>query len=114
MRLLAAAAVLLLLGAAPLQAGTAKECTNLAARIDNDVSSPSGVRVSISAYNRCSDNVDGSEVGFTVKALAAGGAVVGSQRGSFGGSIAPGTTAQTKVFVVCEPDGVRSVTVEAQ
>ena len=37
-----------------------------------------------------------------------------SQRGSFGGSIAPGKTAETKVFVVCEPDGVQSVTVEAQ
>jgi hypothetical protein len=114
MRLLAAVALGFLLCAAPLRAGTAKECTDLAARIDNDVSSPSGVRVSVTARNHCQEDVDGSEVAFKVKALGGGGNPIASQYGSFGSSIRPGATAETKVFVVCDPERVRSVTVEPQ
>lgn len=114
MRLLAAAALGFFLCADPLRAGTAKECTDLAAKIDNDVSSPSGVRVTITARNHCQEDIEGGEVAFKVKALSSGNAVVASQRGNFGGSISPGATAETKVFVVCDPDRVRSVKVEAR
>lgn len=114
MRLVAAAATFFFLVSASLGADSAKECTDLAVRIDNDVSSPSGVRVGISARNHCQDHVDGNDVSFKVKVHASGGAVVGTQRGSFGGSIAPGATVETKVFVVCDPDIVRSVTLETR
>ena len=112
MRALTAAALGFLLGACSLLAGTAKECTDLSARIDNDVSSPSGVRVSITARNHCQEDIDGSDVSFRVKVVGSGGGVLGSQSGNFGGSIGPGHTAETKVFVVCDPDRARSVTVD--
>ena len=111
-RTLTATVLGLLLVAGSLQAGSAKECTDLAARIDTDVSSPAGVRVSITARNHCQEDIDGSDVAFRVKALGSGGGALASQYGRFGGSIAPGKTAETKVFVVCDPDRVRSVTVE--
>ena len=113
MRLLSAAAVVLFLAAPLLRAGNAKDCVNLTARIDNDVSSPSGVRVNIEARNQCQDDVDASKISFKVKALGPGNAVIATQRGRFGGSIAPRGLAETKVFVVCDPDRVKSVSVES-
>jgi hypothetical protein len=113
MRALPAAAIGLLLAAAPLRSESAKECVDLTARIDNDVSSPSGVRVTIAARNHCQEDVNGSKVRFQVRALGPGNAVIATQRGKFGGSIAPRELVETKVFVVCDPDRIRSVTVEA-
>ena len=112
MRRLSTASLAFLLVAAPLFGGDAKDCLDLTAKIDNDVSSPSGIRVSITGRNHCQEDVDGSDVSFRVKALGSGGGVVASQYGRFGGSIAPGQTVETKVFVVCDPDRVRSVKVE--
>jgi hypothetical protein len=113
MRLLPAAATGFLLGAAFLQAETAKECLDLAARIDHDISSPSGVRVTITGRNHCQEDIDSREFQFKVKVLAPGNSLVGTQHGKFGGIVAPGRVVETKVFVECDPDRVRSVTVEA-
>jgi len=105
-------AVLGLFLAALLWAADPKDCITLSARQDNDVSSPSGVRVTINGYNRCSEDINGYHCRFTVNAIGTGGKVVASQSGSFGGTIAPGGRVETKVFVVCDPDRVRSITVE--
>ena len=86
---------------------------DLSARIDPDVSSPSGVRVTITGRNHCAEDIDGRELRFKVKVLAPGSAVVGVQRGRFGGMVAPGARVETMVFVECDPDRARSVTVEA-
>jgi hypothetical protein len=113
MRRLPTASLAFLLVAAPLFGGDAKDCLDLTAKVDNDVSSPSGVRVSITGRNHCQEEIDGSRSSFKVKALGSGSAVIATQRGRLGGTIAPGGRAETKVFVVCDPDRVRSVTVEA-
>jgi hypothetical protein len=114
MRRLPTVSLAFLLVAAPLSGGGAKDCLDLTAKIDNDVSSPSGVRVSITGRNHCQEEIDGSTSSFKVKALGSGNAVIATQWGRLGGTIAPGGQAETKVFVVCDPDRVRSVTVEAR
>jgi hypothetical protein len=103
----------ILLLASPLLGADAKDCLDLAAKIDHDISSPSGVRVSITGRNHCQEDIDSRELPFKVKVLAPGNAVVGTQRGRFGGMVAPGGVVETKVFVECDPDRARSVTVEA-
>ena len=102
--LLSSAAVLL--GAEP------KDCLTLDARIDNDISSPSGVRVTITGRNNCSEDLDGYDAKFKVQAIGMGGAAIATQNGRFGGTIAPHAQAETKVFVACDPERVRSVRVE--
>ena len=103
----------ILLLASPLLGADAKDCLDLAAKIDHDISSPSGVRVTITGRNHCGEDVDSRGLQFRVKVLAPGNSVVGTQRGRFGGMVAPGVVVETKVFVECDPDRVRSVTVEA-
>jgi hypothetical protein len=97
-----------------LFAANPKDCVDLSARQDNDVSSPSGIRVTINGYNRCSEDMDGYRCRFRVDAIGPGGKVIASQSGTFGGTLAPGGRAETKVFVVCDPERVRYITVEAQ
>lgn len=106
-------AVVLLLAAAPLASESAGECMDLSARIDHDVSSPSGVRVTITGRNHCAEDIDSHQVGFKVKVLGSGSSLVGTQHGRFGGMVAPGRSVETMVFVECDPDRARSVTVEA-
>jgi hypothetical protein len=114
MRVFRTSAAVLLLAAGPLFAGDAKSCLDLSARIDNDVSSPSGVRVTINGHNHCSEDLDGHEARFKVMAIGAGGAIIATQNGRFGGTVAPGGQAETKVFVSCDPERVRSIRVEAR
>lgn len=103
----------ILLLASPLLGADARECLDLAAKIDHDVSSPSGVRVTITGRNHCQEDIDSRQLRFKVKVLASGSSVVGTQRGRFGGMVAPGALVETMVFVECDPDRARSVTVEA-
>jgi hypothetical protein len=103
----------ILLLSSSLLGADAKDCLDLAARIDHDISSPSGVRVTITGRNHCQEEIDSRDLSFKVKVLAPGNVVVGTQRGRFGGMVAPGGRVETKVFVECDPDRARSVTVEA-
>ena len=109
-----AAAFWLLLGAFPLPAGSSKECLDLAVTRDNDVSSPSGIRVTITGRNHCSEDLDGSTSRFTVTALGSGGAEIATQNGRFGGTIAAHGHVETKVFLMCDPERVRSLRVAAR
>ena len=104
----------LLLAACPLLGGSGKECLDLAVTRDHEVSSPSGVRVTITGRNRCSEDLDGSRSRFKVTALGTGGAEIATQSGRFGGTVAAHGRAETKVFLVCDPDRVRSLRVEAR
>jgi hypothetical protein len=97
-----------------LFAANPRECVDLSARQDNDVSSPSGIRVMINGYNRCSEDIDGGATHFRVNVIGASGAAIARQSGRFGGTIRPGGRVETLVFVVCDPERVRSITVEAQ
>jgi hypothetical protein len=97
-----------------LFAANPKDCVNLSARQDSDVSSPSGIQVTINGYNHCSEDIDGSAVQFRVNAIGTSGGAIARQSGRFGGTITPGGRVETRVFVVCDPERVRSVTVEAQ
>ena len=107
-------AALGLLFASCLFAANPTDCVNLSARQDTDVSSPSGIQVTINGYNHCSEDIDGSATHFRVNAIGPSGTAIAKQSGSFGGTITPGGRAETRVFVVCDPERVRSVTVEAQ
>jgi len=114
MRVFRTSAAVLLLAAGPLFAADAKKCLDLSARIDDDISSPSGVRVTINGHNHCSEDLDGNEARFKVMAIGAGGAVIAMQNGRFGGTVAPGGQIETKVFVSCDPERVRSIRAEAR
>ena len=102
----------LLLAASPAGAVEPKDCVSVSAKIDDDTHSPSGIRVIVTGRNRCSEDVDSGRVRFLVVAHGAGNATVGSQRGSFGGTVAPNGSVETLVFVVCDPDRARSVSVQ--
>lgn len=104
----------LVLAALGLLAASPKDCLQLSASEDSDVHSPSGVRVTVRGYNRCSEDLNGTDCRFRVDAVGPGGNVLASQSGQFGGSVAPGARVETKVFVVCDPDRVRSIRVEAR
>jgi hypothetical protein len=108
------AALGLLLTACPLLGGSGKECLDLSVTQDNDVSSPSGVRVTVTGRNRCSQDLDGGRSRFKVTAIGTGGAEIATQSGRFGGTVAAHGRAETKVFLVCDPERVRSLRVEAQ
>jgi len=103
-----------LLLASCLLAADPKDCITLSAKVDHDVSSPSGVRVTVSGYNHCSEDIDGDATAFRVNAVGDGGKVIASQSGTFEGTIAHGARVETKVFVLCDPNRVRSITVEAR
>ena len=113
MRILCAASVLVLgLAAAAAAGANPKDCLDLSASQDSDVSSPTGVQVTVTGRNHCADSVDSSRAWFTVHAIDRGNHVIGSQGGTFGPVLAPGGSAETRVFVVCDPDKVGSVRVE--
>ena len=114
MRRIRTAALGLLLAASFVLAAEPKDCLDLSARQDNDTHSPSGILVTINGYNHCSEDLDGSRCRFRVHALGPGGNVIASQSGRFGGTVASGGRVETKVFVACDPDRVRSISVEAQ
>jgi len=97
-----------------LFAANPRECVDLSARQDNDVSSPSGIRVLINGYNHCSEDIDGGGTHFRVNVIGASGTAIARQSGRFGGTIRPGGRVETLVFVVCDPERVRSITAEAQ
>jgi len=112
MRSLITTAALMLALEASVGAANPKDCFALSASQDQDVSSPSGIRVTITGRNQCGESVDGSEVWFKVKVIDRGNSVIGSQQGHFGGTVAPGGSTETKLFVVCDPYKVTSVSVE--
>jgi hypothetical protein len=112
MRIVRAGLAVLLLTAPCLRAAEPKDCLAVSARIDNDTHSPSGIRVIVIGRNRCSEDVDTGRVSFLVTAHGSGTSVVGSQHGNFGGTAAPNASVETLVFVVCDPDRVRSVSVK--
>jgi hypothetical protein len=114
MRKIRAAVLALLLGAAPVWGANPKECMDISASQDSDVHSPSGVRVTIRGTNRCSEEIDSGSIAFRVTALGTGDAVLAAQRGRFGGKVAPHGQVETKVFVLCDPERVRAVRVEAE
>jgi hypothetical protein len=104
--------LVLLTSAAVLLGAEPKDCLRLDARIDNDVSSPSGIRVTITGRNNCSEDLDGHDAAFKVQAMGMSGSAIATQNGRFGGTIPTGGQVETKVFVACDPDRVRSVRVE--
>jgi hypothetical protein len=106
--------VLALLFAASAFGASPKDCLDLTARIDNDISSPSGIRVIVGGRNRCSEDLDGSEARFKVTAIGTGGVPIATQSGRFGGTVAAHGRVETMVFVSCDPERVRSVRVEAR
>jgi hypothetical protein len=114
MRRIRTAALGLLFTACALLAANPKDCLDLSAREDSDVHSPSGIRVTVNGYNRCAEDLDGGLCRFRVNALGPGGNVIATQSGRFGGTVASHGRVETKVFVVCDPDRVRSISVEAQ
>ena len=72
------------------------------------------MRVLVGGRNHCGETLDGYSCRFRVRVLGAGAKEIATQNGSFGGSIDPRATVETLVFVVCDPERVRSVTVEAR
>ncbi|MGH9369104.1 MAG: hypothetical protein ACRD3M_15690 [Thermoanaerobaculia bacterium] len=110
---LRAVVLALLLAAPPARAADCRECLDLAAKQDQDITSPSGVRVTVTGRNHCPEDLDGYRCRFKVRVLGAGNTVIATQSGSFGGTIAVHATVETKVFVICDPDRVRSIAVEA-
>jgi hypothetical protein len=114
MRPIRAAVLGLLLAGSALFAADPRDCLQLSASEDTDVHSPSGVRVTINGYNRCSEDLNGNDCRFRVEAIGPSGNVIASQSGRFGGSVGPGARVETKVFVVCDPERVRSVRVVAR
>ena len=105
------AALGLLLVSGPLLGGKGKDCLEVSAVQDNDVSSPSGIQITITGQNHCSEDVDGSKWRFKVMALGSGGAEIATRSGRFGGTVASRGQVETKVFLRCDPDRVRSVKV---
>jgi hypothetical protein len=97
-----------------LFAANPKDCMDLSARQDRDVSSPSGIRVLVNGYNKCSEDIDGGAASFRVHAIGGSGTPIATQSGRFGSTVRPGARVETLVFVVCDPERVRSITVEAQ
>ncbi len=112
MKLLATAAAVLVLSSALLRGADPRECLGLSARQDQDVTSPSGIRVTVVGRNHCAEDLDGDRCRFRVKVLGTGNAVIATQSGSFGGTIAAHGSAETIVFVLCDPERVRSIAVE--
>jgi hypothetical protein len=98
----------------PSLAAECRDCLDLSARLDQDTTSPSGVRVLVAGRNHCAETVDGYACRFRVRVLGAGNKEIATQNGSFGDGVAPRATVETLVFVVCDPERVRSVTVEAR
>ena len=107
-------AVLGLFLASCLFAASSKNCVDLSARQDRDVSSPSGIRVLVNGYNKCSEDIDGGGTYFRVSVIGPSGTAIARQSGRFGGTIKPGGRVETLVFVVCDPERIRSITVEAE
>jgi hypothetical protein len=110
-RLFAIAVVLCFTLVSPGQAADAKDCMDVSGSQDRDVSSPSGIQVTVTGRNHCSDSVNSGQVSFTVKAMG-NGAVLGSQRGRFGPTVPAQGQVETRVFVTCPPDRVSSISVE--
>jgi hypothetical protein len=108
------AALGFLLAAGSLLAAAGKDCLHLSAIQDHDISSPSGIRVTVTGRNHCSQDLDGSTSRFTVTALGSGGAEIATQNGRFGGTIAAHGQVETKVFLMCDPERVRSLRVAAR
>jgi hypothetical protein len=98
--------------AALLYAAEPKDCLDLSARQDHDVTSPSGIRVTVVGRNHCSEDLDGDRCRFRVKVLGSGNAVIATQSGTFGGTVAAHGSVESMVFVVCDPERVRSIAVE--
>jgi hypothetical protein len=113
MRRVRTAVLGLLLTVSPLFGGEDKQCLDLSAQQDRDMNSPSGIMVIVNGYNRCSEDVDGNRSRFTITALGPGGNALATQRGRFGGSVKPYSRVETRVFVVCDPERVRSIKAEA-
>src|SRR5712692_3462839 len=86
-----------------LFAANPRDCVDLSARPDRDFSSPSGVRVMVNGYNKCSEDIDGGATYFRVNAIGAAGTSIAKQSGRFGGTIKSGGRVETLVFVVCDP-----------
>jgi hypothetical protein len=114
MRRIRTAALGLLLAASFALAADPKDCLLLSARQDSDIQSPSGVRVTVNGHNRCAEDLDGNACRFKVSALGPGGVVIATQSGRFGGTVEPHGRIETKVFVLCDPDRVRSLSVEPE
>lgn len=114
MRTPARALAVWLICAAPLAAAGAKDCLDLSASRDNDVSSPSGVQVSVTGYNRCDESIHPSSSWFRVTAIGSGNVELGARSGRFQATITPRSRGETKIFVPCDGDRVRLLRVQAE
>jgi hypothetical protein len=92
-------------------AASSKNCLALRAEQDTSVESPSGIQVRVYGTNRCSEDVSGNGYRFKVSVLSSGRGVIGTQTGHFYGTIASGETAETILFVECDPSRVGSIEV---
>ena len=68
----------------------------------------------MTARNQCQESVDSGRVSFRVKAVDRANVVVASQRGRFGPMVESHGRVETKVFVVCDPAKVYTVSVETE
>ena len=98
----------------PLLGATGKECLDLSASLDHGVSSPSGVQVTVTAYNRCEESVHAPASWFRVTVVGGGNVELGSRTGRFQTTIAPRERGETKLFIECDSDRARSLRVSAE
>jgi len=110
-RLLAVVAALSLLCTVGGSAASSKNCLALRGEQDTEVESPSGIQVRVFGTNRCSEDLSGYDCRFKVSVLSSGRGVIGTQTGHFYGTIAAGETAETILFVTCDPTRVGSIEV---
>ena len=81
-------------------------CLSFTISQDSAFTVTSGVRLDITARNRCGATFNGGEARFEVRAVTANGTgVAGRERGTFQTTIPPYGSAQTLIVVPCDPDG---------
>jgi len=90
---------------------SSRSCLALRGEQDTNVESTGGIQVRVYGTNRCSEDIPGNEYRFKVSVLSSGRGVIGTQTGHFYGTIAAGETAETIVFVVCDPERAGSIEV---
>lgn len=104
----------LAVAASPLLADSPERCLDLRASKDEATMVAPGIQVVVTARNSCTEDFPGSQVRFkvTVRSRGGGGGVAGTHNGRFQGTIAAGGSAETKVFVECDPERAGAVEVE--
>ena len=90
----------------------ANSCLSFAVERNNNFESASGVQAEVRVMNRCSEDLQGSTVYFTVTAFDSSHQALGAQTGHFDGKIEKSGEGKTWVFVSCDPQKVEKLEVE--